>query len=512
MSRNSRHLVVLLSLVFFTTPALAQQASCLANRYLKDSFQSLTVTNDILFAQAPLDAGGTQDLFLDLYEPTSDPAISRGLLILAHGGSFDFGSRSDIEDLSRDFATRGYLVASIDYRLVAPNETDTLAFLDGVVKARSDMKAAIRFFVEDAAGANLYKVDTNYVFIGGTSAGAITAVNTGMWNSGDPTPAYLQTILDNNGGWDGNSSTNTQHGSDVRAVLNYSGATARSTFIDAADPPLYSVHDELDTMVRYDEGPQILDSGAVIHLAGSGSLKTQADLVGLENSLFTIWSSADHISYFYDNAPLYELPVIDGSSLFLHNIICDQVLAIDQQEIDVAVDGRVAHVRWQGDGGSQSSHYEVELRLDNELDWQSLVRVDVATGVSGDREYNHSVSDLPSGIHAIRIAEVALDGRRSYSSEQAIRVFSAGTDAIESLYPNPSSDRVSLALNLAQAGQVRLSVVDLLGREVLIARDSWTEAGYQSFELNTSALSVGHYVVLLRSRAGTSSRRMLIQR
>ena len=58
------------------------------------------------------------------------------------------------------FARRGYVAASIDYRLydgVLFPTPDSLVMADEMLKAVSDMKAAVRFFREDADQSNIYK-------------------------------------------------------------------------------------------------------------------------------------------------------------------------------------------------------------------------------------------------------------------------------------------------------------------------------------------------------------------
>lgn len=63
------------------------------------------------------------------------------------------------------FVKRGFVVASIQYRLLAAFPTQS-AFTAAAFKAVSDMKGAYRFFKSDAANANSYKVDTTKIFVG----------------------------------------------------------------------------------------------------------------------------------------------------------------------------------------------------------------------------------------------------------------------------------------------------------------------------------------------------------
>ena len=57
-----------------------------------------------------------EDLALELYHPPSTP-IPAPVVLVIHGGSWQSGSRLELDPLSRYLAGRGYFVASLDYRL-----------------------------------------------------------------------------------------------------------------------------------------------------------------------------------------------------------------------------------------------------------------------------------------------------------------------------------------------------------------------------------------------------------
>jgi len=62
----------------------------------------------------------TQDVSLDIIKPTPEKSLHRGI-ILIHGGGWVGGSRGDMEDIGRYLAGKGFLTASVDYRLAPRN-------------------------------------------------------------------------------------------------------------------------------------------------------------------------------------------------------------------------------------------------------------------------------------------------------------------------------------------------------------------------------------------------------
>ena len=114
-------------------------------------------------------------LDMDLYYP-KEPAVEsrRPLLVLIHGGAFYNGDKQDIgyPEMGHYFAERGYVVASINYRLgfkpLAP-DVDRAGY-----RALQDAHAAVCYLI---ANADEFGIDTTKIFAAGTSAGAITALN-----------------------------------------------------------------------------------------------------------------------------------------------------------------------------------------------------------------------------------------------------------------------------------------------------------------------------------------------
>jgi acetyl esterase/lipase len=120
-----------------------------------------TVLADITYSTVP----GFRPLRLDLYQPKGK-VTPRSLVIFAHGGSWTVGQKRGITDFT-DFpgvlaglAKRGYVVASLEYRLSGEEPFPA---------AVRDVKAAIRFL---RANAGRYGIISNKVAVWGASAGA----------------------------------------------------------------------------------------------------------------------------------------------------------------------------------------------------------------------------------------------------------------------------------------------------------------------------------------------------
>ncbi len=88
----------------------------------------------------------------------------------------------------------------------------------------------------------------------------------------------------------------------------------------------------------------------------------------------------------------------------------------------------------------------------------------------------------------------------------------AAVFALAAPAPNPARGQASLAFSLAEAGPARLSVVDLLGREVAVLAEGEQAAGRHTAAFDVSGLAPGVYVVRLSAGAQTAARRVVVVR
>ena len=126
----------------------------------------------------------TISLELDVYAPDNDEG-GRPALVIIHGGGFFGGSNEQgaLVDLSNEYASRGWVIFSINYRLAAQRGTVPQSWLNAVqflpegtnpdqalamYPANRDAKAALRWV---ASQADQYGIDVNHVSVLGGQRG-----------------------------------------------------------------------------------------------------------------------------------------------------------------------------------------------------------------------------------------------------------------------------------------------------------------------------------------------------
>jgi acetyl esterase/lipase len=185
--RRAGWIALLLSMATLATScALAPIPGEGTLRYRDALFSGATKTADIVYGSAPGQDGNPVVLKLDLYRPTGDTVARRPLIVWVHGGAFRTGSKTSAEivDQATVFSRKGYVNASISYRLglqgCVPAAHDCF---QSILNAADDARTAIRFLRSHAAD---YGIDPTRIAIGGTSAGAITALRVAYGADGTP--------------------------------------------------------------------------------------------------------------------------------------------------------------------------------------------------------------------------------------------------------------------------------------------------------------------------------------
>lgn len=381
---------------------LAQPAECNGTRYILGGFTADS-TIDVQYGQATTLGGVEQDLLMDVYEPTGDTIAQRPLVILAHGGSFVRGTRKELGPLCEVFAAAGYVCATISYRLQDVETADSTEFAEELIMSMNDMKAAVRFFRQDAATTNTFRINPEQIYVGGTSAGAIMAVNMAYMAEDDEIPAYLQEHIDNNGGFEGNSNDITDFTSEVQGVVSYSGSILRLSWMDAGDPPYVAIHEELDPVVLC--GLSKLDTAATPYfIRGACDMEARAEEVGISNNTVIFEGSMGHVEYFFN---ANQLAVVFATAGFLEDLYCNQqnTVSIDPTlSAEVSIYPNPTNDKFQITSDRLSGLTEVAVYnmrgqavLSQTQIWQRGGSLEVA------------LADLPSGIYTLVLS---LEGGR----------------------------------------------------------------------------------------------------
>jgi poly(3-hydroxybutyrate) depolymerase len=160
---------------------------CNTNRFTElPVFTNDQIDSDlgIIYGNALNYNGQYQDLIMNVHSPKllNDTLEKRPLIVLMHGGSFLSGKLIQLDSVCIEFAKRGFVAATIEYRLgwtaayncQTTDSGNVKSINKAIYRSMQDLHASLRYLVNNHSQ---YKIDTAWIFAGGVSAGAFATVD-----------------------------------------------------------------------------------------------------------------------------------------------------------------------------------------------------------------------------------------------------------------------------------------------------------------------------------------------
>lgn len=372
-----------------------------------------------------------EDLFLDIYMPKDDALTKRPVIFFSHGGSFLFGSKQDqdVVHLCREFAKRGYVTVSQNYRL-GLESIDAIGSKRAVWRAMQDGRAAVRFM---RSKASEYKLDTNMFIYGGSSAGGFIALQLAFLDK----PSELPTGIDTSSttGIDGfEGKTNSlSNSSKVNAVINLCGAIGDTLWIEPQDNNVLvmSMHGNIDATVPYGTGTiKIAGNIPLLSVSGSKSIRERLNHLGFENRFYT-YCGKDHVPYAYNNASGWEY--MNTTITFINQFLYENVLKCGIAEVriddvdyaDCALTGMPINsnefkCRLYPNPGSYSTTMQIDYPISGKIELQIFDQLGklIKQTTLEQMENELDVSYLNTGVYLFRFSDFE---EKKYSTQFFIK-------------------------------------------------------------------------------------------
>ncbi len=341
-----------LLLLFFCLPVLVYgQIDCSQNDFTDSLY---TVESETFrYASKPnqLPAGAKQNLEAEVFYPVEHTGV-KPLIMLAYGGAFVAGEKEDMSEFAAEFASRGYVATTFDYRLYnlfwgnpTPSKFVKLAF-----NAVDDMAEATDSMI---ARADRYNIDTTSIFLGGVSAGAIMSIHLTAVDSLDPLDSLIR------GEFSARPLIGAFNKANVKGILNLSGAIYDTTYLDNETIPMISMHGDMDETVNIDYG---LAAG-ILNLYGSRPIHERLDKIGTLNYLKVIEGGGHSDIYLEDQYTDQFNDFRDELEDFFSAQLCDgtfvNTISRQTKPIDAFPNPFQKEVSWEMPQGSQPVEIQV---------------------------------------------------------------------------------------------------------------------------------------------------------
>ncbi len=147
-------------------------------------------------------------------------------------------------------------------------------------------------------------------------------------------------------------------------------------------------------------------------------------------------------------------------------------LPVELSEFAVtSTDNSTAHLKWTSLTETNSSHYEIERKADN----QDFTRIGIVNAAGESLEeinytFEDDISTLTGGHIYYRLKMVDKDSSFEYSDVRSLKLRSSGSTV--SVYPNPAEDVLAISLDMPWTGDLAVNIYNLNGQ--LVNTYQWT--------------------------------------
>ncbi|MBL0293493.1 MAG: T9SS type A sorting domain-containing protein [Saprospiraceae bacterium] len=160
------------------------------------------------------------------------------------------------------------------------------------------------------------------------------------------------------------------------------------------------------------------------------------------------------------------------------------------------------YLNWATASERKNAYFEVERSFDG-TQFTKIGKVisKANQGLSVQKlTYDYNDLEPADGINYYRLKQVDLDGKHSYSKVISLSS-SKESNSIKNLYPNPTSSKLDLMVQVSQEDFYVIEVYDILGKRVDVQKIVLFD-GINQHSYDASLLSKGYYRMMLKDDKG----------
>ncbi len=140
--------------------------------------------------------------------------------------------------------------------------------------------------------------------------------------------------------------------------------------------------------------------------------------------------------------------------------------------------------------------------IEHSIDGDTFINIGFVEGKGSSTVLSqYSFTDYPvnlkNNVLYYRLKQIDYNGRYEYSIVIEVAVLASFT--VEQNYPNPFNPTTTISFSIPESGDIKLSVYNLIGEEVAVLKDGYTEAGKFEVDFNGRELPSGVYLYKLQA-------------
>ena len=442
--------------------------------YITPKYTSATTSN--LTYTGALSTGNSADK-VDVFYPVGDTNTHRPVFMFMHGGGFSTSNdktQSYVVKFCTYMATCGYIAYAPNYNVGGGH---TLA---QNLKSCKDMDACLnsirRKQINYPVSSVNYASDSNYLFVGGGSAGGHLSCNFVFADSSTNYGGFvpnLKNIIAEADGW----------GSSPTTDRLYDFTKLRSNEI-----PTFIVQGTSDATVSPQESYD-LDAALTAVGANHSIWMIPGETHGCPNHIPAI---SDSIAKFNNRAWKRKYPITANAKC---------VLPVKLSYFGLTQKENVIATKWTTTAEENVNYFQLERSLNGKEFLPVYTTKSIGGKSSNEYHFNDDVSLLAGTVY-YRLKSVDNNGSYAYSEIESI-VVKPTNNIVTGVYPNPAKSEDVLNVNYiaTKSGLINYQVLNTVGQKVNFGSVQVSE-GNNKISLKLNNLKAGiYYLIVLNNNS-----------
>jgi hypothetical protein len=214
----------------------------------------------------------------------------------------------------------------------------------------------------------------------------------------------------------------------------------------------------------------------------------------------TIWNIGDGIN---DGYPYLDWQNPGGTAM-----------PVELSSFSAAAIGSTVKLSWNTATEINNYGFEIE-RMSNVKGqtsdgWEKMGFVNGNGNSNSTKSYSYEDKNVTPGKYSYRLKQIDSDGQFEYSKTIEVDMNGVNKFELSQNYPNPFNPTTTIRFNLPEAGNVKLTLFNILGQEIKTLVNEVKEAGTHTINFNAGELNSGMYIYKIEAGSFVQTRKMTL--
>jgi hypothetical protein len=189
--------------------------------------------------------------------------------------------------------------------------------------------------------------------------------------------------------------------------------------------------------------------------------------------------------------------------------LSEVILPVELSSFTASANVREMTLSWSTATELNNQGFEVQRKFGSN-DFVTVGSVKGHGTTTSPNNYTYIDKLADAGKYFYRLKQIDFGGKYEYSQVVEINWSPFTTYKLEQNYPNPFNPTTTIGFGIMEKGNVRLSVLNILGEEIKVLLNEEKESGYHSIDFSASELPSGVYFYRIQSGSFIQTKQMLL--